>query len=173
MPQMEESSEPLLPCAGLHPIWGTGRTWDARPSGTPTERKFMDQDSKASASEALGEAVRSIRVAMLTTQQMEGALRSRPMVCAGLDQDALWFVTKEHTPKVAEAQEHQAVNVAFASPEKEAYVSVSGQAQVIHDQKLLQKLWSTELSRWFPQGISDPDLALLRIDIHHVEQWSL
>ncbi|MBV8900659.1 MAG: pyridoxamine 5'-phosphate oxidase family protein [Verrucomicrobia bacterium] len=131
----------------------------------------MAQDSKPSASEALGEAVETIRVAMLTTQEKDGGLRSRPMVCAGLDQDALWFITKEHTPKVAEAQEHQEVNVAFASPEKNAYVSVTGQAQVVHDPKLLQKLWSAELSRWFAQGVSDPDLALLRIDIRHTEQW--
>jgi general stress protein 26 len=132
----------------------------------------MAQDSKPSASEALGEAVKNIRVAMLTTQEKDGGLRSRPMVCASLDQDALWFITKEHTPKVAEAQEHQAVNVAFASPEKGAYVSVTGQAQVVHDEKLLQKFWSAELSRWFPQGVSDPDLALLRIDIRHTEQWT-
>jgi general stress protein 26 len=132
----------------------------------------MAQDSKSSASVALSEAVKSIRVAMLTTQEKDGGLRSRPMVCASLDQDALWFITKEHTPKVTEAQEHQAVNVAFASPEKNAYVSVTGQAQVVHDQKLLQKLWSAELSRWFPQGVSDPDLALLRIDIRHTEQWN-
>jgi general stress protein 26 len=133
----------------------------------------MDQDSRPSASEALGEAVKNIRVAMLTTQERNGGLRSRPMVCAGLDQDALWFITKEHTPKVAEAQAHQAVNVAFASPEKDAYVSVTGQAQVVRDHKLLQKLWSAELNRWFPQGVSDPDLALLRIDIQHLEQWNL
>lgn len=132
----------------------------------------MDQNSKPSATETLAEAVKSIRVAMLTTQEKQGGLRSRPMVCAGLDQDALWFITKEHTPKVAEAQEHQAVNVAFASPEKNVYMSVTGRAQVIHDEKLLQKLWSAELSRWFPQGISDPDLALLRIDIQHTEQWN-
>jgi len=132
----------------------------------------MDQNSKPSAIQALGEAVKSIRVAMLTTQEKEGGLRSRPMVCAGLDQDALWFITKEHTPKVAEAQEHQAVNIAFASPEKDMYLSVTGQAQVVHDRKLLQKLWSAELSRWFPQGVSDPDLALLRIDIRHTEQWN-
>jgi general stress protein 26 len=132
----------------------------------------MDENSKPSTAEALGEAVKRIRIAMLTTQEKDGGLRSRPMVCAGMDEDALWFITKEHTPKVAEAQEHQAVNVAFASPEKEAYVSVTGHAQVVHDEKLLQKLWSAELSRWFPQGVSDPDLALLRIDILHTEQWS-
>jgi general stress protein 26 len=133
----------------------------------------MAQNSKPSATEALDEAVKNIRVAMLTTQQKDGGLRSRPMVCAGLDQDALWFITKEHTPKVAEAQEHQAVNVAFASPEKDVYVSDTGHAQIVHDQKLLQKLWSAELSRWFSRGVSDPDLALLRIDIQHTEQWNL
>jgi general stress protein 26 len=133
----------------------------------------MAQDSRPSGSDALSEAVKNIRVAMLTTQEKDGGLRSRPMVCAGLDQDALWFITKEHTSKVAEAQEHQAVNVAFASPEKDAYVSVTGFAQVVQDEKLVQKLWSADLSRWFPKGISDPDLALLRVDIQHTEQWNL
>ncbi|MBV9491666.1 MAG: pyridoxamine 5'-phosphate oxidase family protein [Verrucomicrobia bacterium] len=130
-----------------------------------------DQDTNASAAQALEKAVSDIRVGMLTTQDKDGRLRSRPMVCAGLDQDALWFITKEHTPKVAEAQEHEAVNVAFASPERDAYVSVSGQARVVHDPQLLQKLWKPELSRWFPEGTGDPDLALLRIDIEHAEEW--
>jgi general stress protein 26 len=133
----------------------------------------MDQNTKSSAPKALNEAVKSIRVAMLTTQATDGGLRSRPMVCAGLDQDALWFITQEHTPKVVEAQEHEAVNVAFASPERDAYVSVTGYARVVHDHRLLQKLWSPELSRWFPKGTEDPDLALLRIDIRHIEQWNL
>ena len=133
----------------------------------------MDQNSKPAATEALGEAVKSIRVAMLTTREKDGGLRSRPMVCAGLEEDALWFVTKEHTSKVAEAQEYQAVNIAFASPEKDAYVSVTGDARIVHDQKLLQKLWSAELRRWFPQGASDPDLALLRVDVQHTEHWNL
>lgn len=110
---------------------------------------------------------------MLTTQEKEGGLRSRPMVCAGLDQDALWFITAEHTPKVTETQEHEAVNVTFASSEKDAYVSVTGHAQVVHDHQLLQKLWDPQLSRWFPKGVGDPDLALLRVDIQHAEQWNL
>ena len=125
------------------------------------------------AQEAISRAVETIRVAMLTTREQDGGLRSRPMVCAGTDADALWFITQEHTPKVAEAEEDREVNVTFASPEKGAYVSVTGRARIVHDPQLLQKFWRDDLARWFSKGMTDPDLALLRVDVEHAENWDL
>jgi len=133
----------------------------------------MSSQSDTSSNVAVAQAVERIRVAMLTTHEQEGALRSRPMVCVGLDQDALWFITKEHTGKVDEAQREQAVSVTFASPDQDAYVSITGKAQLVHDRQLLQKLWQPDLGRWFPQGGNDSDMALLRVDIQHAEHWNL
>jgi general stress protein 26 len=63
------------------------------------------------------------------------------------------------------------VNVAFASPEKGLYASVTGLAQLVEDEKMVQKLWRPEMKSWFPRGLEEPGLALLRIDIDHAESW--
>jgi len=135
--------------------------------------KAMSSQSDTSSNVAVAQAVERIRVAMLTTHEQAGGLRSRPMVCVGLDQDALWFITKEHTGKVDEAQRQHAVNVTFAAPDQDAYVSITGQAEIVHDQQLMQKLWQPDLTRWFPQGTHAADMALLRVDIQHAEHWNL
>jgi general stress protein 26 len=62
--------------------------------------------------------------------------------------------------------------VAFASPERNEYASVSGHAQLVEDEKMVQKLWRPEMKSWFAAGLNEPDLALLRVDIHHTEAWN-
>jgi general stress protein 26 len=58
----------------------------------------------------------------------------------------------------------------FCQPRKR-YASVSGLAQLVEDEKVIQKLWRPELKSYFPKGLEEPDLALLRVDIHHTEAW--
>ena len=115
--------------------------------------------------------IRSIEIGMLTTVQENGELRSRPMLCADYDFDTLWFLVKESKPLITESLSNRIVNVAFASPEKKIYASVTGLAQLVEDNKLVQKLWRPEMTSWFPAGLNEPDLALLRIDIQHAEAW--
>jgi general stress protein 26 len=119
----------------------------------------------------IGEIIDATEVGMLTTVQANGELRSRPMLCAGYDFDCLWFLAKESKPLVAEAIGNRVVNVAFASPEKRLYASVTGLAHLVEDEKLIQKLWRPKLKSWFPEGLQEPDLALLRVDIDHAEAW--
>jgi general stress protein 26 len=125
----------------------------------------IDRDGKVE------QIIQSIQVGMLTTLQENGELRSRPMLCADIDFDALWFLVKESKPLIAESMSNRAVNVAFACPEKKLYASVSGIAQLVEDENLIQKLWRPEMKSWFPSGVNEPDLALLRIDVRHTEAW--
>jgi general stress protein 26 len=119
----------------------------------------------------LGEIINSVQIGMLTTVQDNGELRSRPMLCADCDFDCLWFLTKESRPLIAEAIGNRVVNVAFASPEKQEYASVTGLAHLVEDDRMIQKLWRPELTSWFSEGLGEPDLVLLRVDIHHAETW--
>jgi len=75
----------------------------------------------------LTELIRGIRVAMLTTATEAGDLRSRPMVpCHTGPEGGLWFFTRVGDAKVEEARQHPHVNVSFADPEGNRYLSVSG-----------------------------------------------
>jgi general stress protein 26 len=121
----------------------------------------------------LTELIKDIDFAMLTTVEPDGSLRSRPMSNNGdveFDGD-LWFFTKASTPKVDEIEREQQVNVSFARPDKQQYVSVSGRARLVRDRRKIEELWNPAYKAWFPDGLEDPDLALLKVSAEKAEYW--
>ena len=87
----------------------------------------------------LRELIEQIQFAMLTTVEDDGTLRSRPMATQQTEFDGdLWFFTNASAPKVDEVQQNQKVNVSYAEPKDQKYVSVSGTAELVRDrQKML------------------------------------
>ena len=65
------------------------------------------------------------------------------------------------------------VNVSYAHPGDDSYVSVSGKAVIAENQAKKEELWSSFAKAWFPGGVNDPDLALLEVSIHHAEYWDV
>ena len=63
------------------------------------------------------------------------------------------------------------VKLSFADPDNQRYVSVSGTAQLIRDQKKIEELWKPEFKIWFPEGKDDPEIALLRVNLEKAEYW--
>jgi general stress protein 26 len=120
----------------------------------------------------LGEMIKDIRVAMLTTMDEDGSLRSRPMAVPQVAfEGELWFLTGADAPKVEEAQQYHQVNVSFADPQHQCYVSISGTATLVRDRQKLEELWSPWLRTWFPQGLDEPNLALLKVEVEKAEYW--
>jgi general stress protein 26 len=120
----------------------------------------------------LAALVRQIRIGMLTTLEVDGSLRSRPLETVELDsQGRLWFFSQASSPKAARASGHHQVNVCYADPRDEDFASISGTARVVRDPEKMRALWSRELGRWFPRGLDDPDLALLEVRIDKAEYW--
>jgi general stress protein 26 len=121
----------------------------------------------------LRELIEDIRIAMMTTQDADGTLRSRPLQtlrCAG--DGLLWFFTSASSPKVTEAQAGGwQVNLSYSNPGKQDYVSISGRASLSRDRKMMEALWNKWVEVFFPKGLDDPDLALLRVDIEKAEYW--
>jgi general stress protein 26 len=120
----------------------------------------------------LGEMIKDIDFAMLTTVDNDGTLRSRPMSTQQVEFDGdLWFFTRASSHKVDEVERDQHVNVSYAKPEDQRYVSVSGRAQLVRDKAKIKELWNPILKAWFPDGLEDPDLALLKINVEQAEYW--
>jgi general stress protein 26 len=114
--------------------------------------------------------IKGVKVAMLTTRCPDGSLRSRPMLTQEADFDGtLWFFTRAQAPKVGEVERHEQVNVSYAAPEDERYVSVSGTARLVRDPRKIKELWNPAYKAWFPQGLDDPELALLRVEAERAE----
>ncbi len=123
--------------------------------------------------EKLRELVKDIDFCMLTTVDEGGGLHSRPMSSNGdIDENGdIWFFTNASSHKVSEIAELPKVNVSFADPDNQRYVSVSGVAQVVRDREKIEELWRPEFKIWFPEGKDDPEIALLRVSLEKAEYW--
>ncbi len=119
------------------------------------------------------ELIKEIDFCMLTTVAEDGSLHSRPMSVNGeveFDGD-LWFFTYGASHKAWEAQANPQANASFANPKSQSYVSVSGTASLVRDKEKIKELWQPTLKAWFPRGVDEPDIALLKIDGHKAEYW--
>ena len=131
-----------------------------------TQQEQHDELSK------LAELIEDIKFAMFTTTDKDGSLRSRPLATLQLDdQGQLWFFTSASSPKADEVEQHSSVNVSYAHPDRQDYVSVSGVAQILRDKDKMKQLWTPWIKPWFPGGLDDPDLVLLKVKIQEAEYW--
>lgn len=123
--------------------------------------------------EKLCDLVKDIDIAMLTTVDTDGQLRSRPMSCNGeIEPNGdLWFFTYASSHKVEEVEQEHRVNVSFADPHKQNYVSLSGNAQLVRDRQKMKELWQPQLKAWFPKELDEPDIALLKVKVNQAEYW--
>lgn len=120
----------------------------------------------------LKELISGIQVAMLTTLNADGTLHSRPMWTQQVDFDGdLWFFTSHDSPKTQELRHDSHVTVTYSDPSANRYVSVCGRGQIVTDRQRAEKLWSEAYRAWFPQGLDDPRLCLIRIPVERAEYW--
>ncbi len=121
----------------------------------------------------LREMVKDIDFCMLTTVDENRDLHSRPMSSNGdIDSEGnIWFFTSVSSHKVSEIEKFPKVNVSFADPDNQRYVSVSGGAHLVRDREKIEELWRPEFKMWFPEGKDDPDIALLQVNLEKAEYW--
>jgi general stress protein 26 len=108
---------------------------------------------------------------MLTTMA-GGKFRSRPMSTQEMDENGdLWFFTSDETHKVEEIEADSRVLVAYSQPDDNTYVSVFGRAELVKDKAKIEELWNPILKAWFPDGLDDLHLSLLKISVEEAEYW--
>ena len=103
-------------------------------------------------------------------------LHSAPLTTQNKSLDThntLYFFISRESDLFRCVQQDGTVNVSYADPGDDSYVSVSGQARAVDDQGQKEALWTPMAKAWFPGGPTDPDLALLAVRIRHAEYWDV
>ena len=134
---------------------------------------MTDHAAHAEQVKKIADLIKSIDFGMLTTLDAGGRLYSRPMSSnkdVEFDGD-VWFFTYGSTPKVHEIENKPYVNVAFSDPKSQTYVSLSGRAELVRDPETLKQHWHPSLKAWFPKGLDEPDLALIKVNADQGEYW--
>ena len=107
--------------------------------------------------EKLVAMIEALAVGMLTTEEENGGLRSRPMTTQRAEKGVLWFFRGK---ELENAKKNAQVNVSYADPNNEVYVSVSGAARTFRDPAKTRQVWSSDARRWFTEGPDYPRLMI-------------
>ena len=128
-------------------------------------------ESRAESIKKLNQLTEGIDFCMLTTID-SGHLRSRPMSTQQFDENGVvWFFTSDESHKVEEIAKDSRVNLAYSNSNDDAYVSVSGRAELSKDRAKIEEMWKPIHKAWFPDGMDDPHLALLKVEAEQAEYW--
>ncbi len=120
----------------------------------------------------LRERVDKIKFCMFTTADTDGTLRSRPLTTQQVEPDGtIWFFVPASGEVAAAVGANPNVNLAYADTGDNVYATLCGTAYLVQDREKIEELWSTIVAAWFPQGPTDPNLALLRVDVDEAEYW--
>ena len=129
------------------------------------------QDNRKESIEKLNNLIKDIQTAMLTTID-GGVLRSRPMATQEITGDGtLFFLTGKDTHKDTEIKKDNRVNVSYAAPSNNSYVSVSGSGEISNDREKIEELWNPFYKAWFPEGKDDPNIRILKVNVEQAEYW--
>ncbi|MGE5084695.1 MAG: pyridoxamine 5'-phosphate oxidase family protein [Bacillota bacterium] len=118
----------------------------------------------------LNDLIKGFKIAMLTTISKDLTLHSSPLLTQELEFDGdLWFLISKNSQKAEDLHSNHHVCISYASGTK--YVSVTGTADLVEDPEKVQELWHKSYQAWFPKGLQDPTIQLLRINVEKAEFW--
>ena len=120
----------------------------------------------------IAEVVKGIHIAMMTTVAEGGSMSSRPMAVQDKPFDGtLWFLTRNTSEKIDEIKDDQHITLTFAETLSSKYLALKGRASVSRDRAKIKDLWNPMYKAWFPKGEDDPEIAVLRVDVHEGNYW--
>jgi general stress protein 26 len=123
--------------------------------------------------EHLRKLIKDVKYALLTTAAPDGALHTRPLTTLDWEFDGVaWFLVARDSRLATEVGAVPEVNLAYASPEDDTFVSLAGRAQVLQDPARARELWNRWAEMFFPDGPESPEVGMLRVDARSAEYWT-
>jgi general stress protein 26 len=135
-------------------------------------------DAKTLDLKALAKEMRDIDFAMLTTRAADGNLAARPMSNNGevdYDGDSYYF-TWAQSRMVADIEAEPRVGLSFQGAKglfgkPPLFVSVEGRAEISRDKASFAAHWTSDLDRWFKDGIDTPGVAMIKVSATRIHYW--
>jgi general stress protein 26 len=136
----------------------------------------IDQKEALSGEEALAkirELLKGFPIAFMVTSG-DVTPTARPIGVVGdhaAFDGSLWFITDKRSRKVRAIESGATTSLLFQNDKEGAYLHLTGRASVIDDRGKLEELYTTLQRTWFPLGLDDPNITLVRFDAEQGDYW--
>jgi len=101
---------------------------------------------------------------LVTICSANGFPQSRPMHLIDHDGQTIWFATSRASNKVKQIEADSHVTVLFVDSARYNYAAFHGRASIVDDADREKTLWRNDWEDDWPEGPSDPDYVLIRVD---------
>lgn len=143
-----------------------------------SEFRRIEKDEHLNGDQAIAkvrELLPSFKAALFVTGVKScEALHSRPLALQGDPKvfgGALWFFADDRSPKVYELAVDTAVCLLFQNDSETHYLQLNGKGSLSYDKAKMRELYTPMLKTWFPAGLDDPHLTLIRFDAASGAYW--
>lgn len=133
------------------------------------DAKNLNQDA---AVEKIRQIAKSARVCLFGTSEGHLPLEVRPMSVQDVDAAGnLWFLGARSSFQTRQLSRHPQAQLLFSNPGASEYLSLQGRAFVTDSRPLKEKYWNALAKGWFPGGIDDPELMVIRFQTESGHYW--
>jgi general stress protein 26 len=125
--------------------------------------------------EVLWDLIKDTRFCMLAHRHADGSLHSYPLTTQNKVLDAgasLYFFVSKSSEVGQRLRQDGNVNLSYANPKDDTWVSISGTATVLEDAQKKQELFGAMDKAWFDSP-QDADLELVQVRIDEAEYWNI
>jgi len=131
------------------------------------------KENKSQQLEKFVEMVKDVRICMFITNEKDDEnISGRPMAISKIEDDGtMWFFTKASSTKSDEIEMSKKVSIAIANESSQNYLMVHGAAILVNDKNKMEELWNSIMTAWFPLGLEDPDMTLIKVTPTEVNYW--
>lgn len=130
-----------------------------------------NQPSREEGIKTIAQLIKGIKFAMTTFTTESGHLHSQPMTTQEQDFDGdVWFIGSKASDLVHSLAERPQVNLSYSESGK-GYVSLYGDAELLEDPAKLDELWSDFYKAYFPEGKTDPNIQLIKVETNGAHYW--
>ncbi len=143
-----------------------------------SETQRLEKDEHLTGDEAVAKVrqlLPSFTAAIFVTGVASGhELHSRPLALQGdpsVFGGTLWFFADDRSPKVYELAVDTKVALFFQNDSETHYLQLNGTASLSKDKSKMRELYTPMVKTWFPGGLEDPHLTLIRFDASDGAFW--
>ncbi len=122
--------------------------------------------------EKLKALLKGTRICMLSTYNKDKGIHTRPMAYQEIDESGIiYFFTNEYSSKIEEISVNNEVNISFTNTDNNNYVVLKANASLSKDRAKMEELFNPMVKVWFPEGLEDPNISLIKADVQSAEYW--
>ncbi len=120
----------------------------------------------------LKQLVESAKVCMFQTMTNNPPFHLRPMSPVDTDENGnIWFFSRRSSEKNHDINSNPNVQLIFSNMKDSEFLSVYGVASIIEDRHRIEELWKPIVKAWFPDGVDDPELTLIKVITLSAHYW--